>query len=552
MFFLVPFMVLNPSTVPVGGLNSMNASPISIEQGKVANDKTLNGPVLPAGINAAIQELFVKIEKDSLDQDFDSATKALDLLPKQKVEISYDDSAVAPQLKRAFLTAARGALQDWQNGINLNFNLLPAGQSKHPDIKISFSPVLRRPDGQSRPLTLATFFSTDPNAPRLDAVIGLKRDQPLVPTNDGEVRNEVGYLVGAYFGLGDLPFPGSYMNHVDVSSTRRAVAPTVEQSTVLKVLDAADTLRRVIPKHFPVLTAEPKCFVDPKKLGQIGELIQGTNASWKIQLTNTGTSPLTWQLVPDCSCFDVDQPTPLPAGGSILAGIRMDTRTYTGPTSKAIFVLTNDPSQPYITIPVSLNISPRFQFVTKPSETVLVDSNGDAKIKTSFLVSGTPIAISDAQIEGQKGSLVFTEKSDHHGYDFDCSIQGDTIPGRSMFALVLHTNDPVFPTIRHTFYLQRGILVTPDNLYTGRIAQSPQVFTIELSKPDRPFHIYSLTVDNPMFKVDQQSLQGGALHRVFLKYNGTGDIGRFSGSITIKTDQTDQKLIVIPFSGIIH
>src|SRR5207302_7291850 len=84
------------------------------------------------------------------------------------------------------------------------------------------------------------------------------------------------------------------------------------------------------------------------------------------------------------------------------------------------------------------------------------------------------------------------------GFKITVHLTGEMpVPGRNAVTLWVSTADQGFTSIMTTFFVQRGIVVMPAELYLGEITSADARFSILVIGPTNSFHIRRVSSDWP-------------------------------------------------------
>ena len=102
----------------------------------------------------------------------------------------------------------------------------------------------------------------------------------------------------------------------------------------------------------------PKLVV-PEKVKDMGTVAQGEKVHVNFELVNEGDEPLIVKAVrPTCGCTVADFDREIPAGKTGLVKATLETRDFSGPISKSILIMTNDPRDPTVTVVIKTVVHP--------------------------------------------------------------------------------------------------------------------------------------------------------------------------------------------------
>ena len=219
-------------------------------------------PALPLGSSGEFQATAYRVETLLEEGKFAEAAKLAERLPKRQFTLHWDATGIPVRMTSLYLTACNDAIQDWSkfvNGMQVRF-------AEKGEVKVSFKETLPPPPDSVYPAG-ATFFTSDSSAePRIEAVIALKRDIPPVAIGPRQVQNEVGYAIGAYFGLSRNPKVAGYMGRLDTLGDARLHANLADGKLIEELLTLSDTLRAAAKNKVRLKTSKPTAAINPSVL----------------------------------------------------------------------------------------------------------------------------------------------------------------------------------------------------------------------------------------------------------------------------------------------
>ncbi|CAN5616622.1 hypothetical protein BH11ARM2_BH11ARM2_25840 [soil metagenome] len=509
--------------------------------------------VFAPGSSPEFQEA-VKGVSSALDRgDAARAGRLMALLPARSTTFSWDDSAVPKNKREEFAQARDAAMVEWrQAGSSPLF-----GPDPNPAIRFRFSPVLAPRPQDKNPLGVALFFY-DKATPRLEAFIGLKRGPGNVSVDADGVKAAVRYTLARYLGLADRD--SGPLLRPDLAQPSMGLS-FLEMAAVDANFRLLDTLGKAVRENKPVQVGSPHIVIDPA-VAEVGTVIQGDRKPFSIQISNTGDAPLSYTTRGDCGCVVGAPPGVIPPGGVALIQPQIDSTEYVGKLVKKLIITTNDPERPTIEIPVKLQVTPIYRFLTPQGDTVVVDQSNKATLylsipedrpfnilKTDF--SGFPAKVTYTPWEGELADPALNEPvRKRKGYRIDLEVQDDAVNGHTSGTLAVVTDNPKFRLIRTTVYAQRGIAAMPDDVYLGAIGDAPKQSFVTLSRPNRPFKVLGIDSDNPRIKATAEPQPNGEV-RITVTYDGKQTSGEMDARLSIRTDDPKQPKILVIVRGFV-
>lgn len=528
---------------------------------------SFTAPVLPPGVSRKFQSKFLAIEELIQQGKYGEAKQAVDQMPKQRVTILWDDTNVPIKLRKLFKQARDAAIDNWKAGLPLSVQIYtPNDRLSHPlnqtpEIKFEFEPVLNKPQGASEPISIASFWGIQGKEPHYDVVIGLKRGIPLAPTTALEIGNDVPYALSRYWGLAKSPIIGSFAYRVQGQTAYPNTGIQIDKQIADANINAVGSLSQVIQKKEKMIATHSGLFINPEKIDVNAKTIEGDLLAITFQITNYGNGTLQMRLIPDCSCFSADDSQPIAPGQSLLYHVNMDTSQYFGSVHKELYLMTNDPNRPAMTIPVDVRVTPRYRFLT-PYGTSFESENGQFVNHIFLTTDGGPLKIVQYSLSGNSGTVsmkpwtgILPDPGQHQGpmkrsgYEFTVHCGPHLLPMRNMFTLNVLTDDSHLPVLHSTFSVNYGIRSTPESIDLGQMDGGPTAVLFSVERDGKPFKVTGMTCSVSHFKVTRYSTTSKKV--IFkLSYDGLKIAGKFEGVILIHTNDPKQPVVQIPLQGI--
>lgn len=513
-------------------------------------------PVVSATANTYFHQAVLTVEEKLYAGEWAAANHFAKLLPKKTLLVKWDDSQVPAASRAEFAKARDEGFRIWADSVKTEIKLTKA----KPDLLFSFQPVLRTMPGSSSPLGAAHFFSDDPAEPRLETVVALKRENPGVDIHPANVANEVSFAIGHYLGIGALNNAGTVMGRTNANSVRRFGLTPAEYGSGAKNLAIADTLRAAVKDKKRLIPSKPKIFFDPPKI-DVGVIEQGERPEFSLQITNTGNAPLQVLLSADCTCLLQSKGAFIDAGKTTVISGNFDSTQAVGKTQHRIDIVSNDFQRQVVSIPVSANVRPLYRLIFPDGYMKVTDGptadltaylvlNPKVNAKpTKFAVNGLP---TDVKAEPWSGVLADKELGEgptqRTGYKITMNVT-NAIAGRMPSTLVVSTDNPLIPRITKSFFVQRGIVPLPQQLFMGEVGKNPSQFRFIVSRPGKPFKISSISSDLGYLKPKAVAKSDGTEYDILVSYSGKAPSGIVNGRLTIKTNDAKQPVIVVPVRG---
>lgn len=524
---------------------------VLVQQGSA---KSIPVPVLPAGVEPHFSQAVSHIADLTNKGDFQKAAVASQRLPKSNFKIQIDVSSAPAKQRELLREAVMRAIKAWHGG---QPQVTPTLVTADPDLKIGFNDVLAKPDGAALPAGVTLFFSDDAKEPSVEAVIGLKRGDPLIASSLTSITNDMQYAIGSYLGLAKAPFYGTTMYPGDMSTD---LASPISQSEWLRAgthLSISNQIRDAVKAKTKIIPAAPKIAITPTIFDE-GTVIEGKKIPFQIQVSNNGDGPLNITVQPDCGCFSLARVFPVPPHSSSLLHLSMDSTGFLGAVKHHVAIITNDEEQPVLQIPFNVQVTARYRFLSNESVLIGTPKGGATTEAYLFTPDGAPLEIESARIDGLDGTVTFEPWEGmladpdlkepakmRKGTKFIVNL-GAMPAGRWNYTISVKTKDPDFSTVRFYQPVQAGIVALPNGIDLGDVVES-RSGTFLVSRPGKPFKITSMEVDSPQIKLESTSLRDGSEYKITATYDGKAPKGLLKAIITIHMDDPDQPWMKIPF-----
>lgn len=512
------------------------------------------GPAFPPLTSSDFQDTVRLVETSMEKGDFGEASKLADLLPKRQLVVSCDLSKVPKEDQAAISAAVDRACRGW------GF-VRAQRQAQGGDVHLSFDADLAVDPDTDAPANVVTFFSNAPGQPRLKAVIGMKRGKTGRAMTPNDVQNDTQYAIGTYLGLVHHSLTALVMFNGSSTDDLRQISKA-EYRSVTRVLSLCDLLRSSIEKKQSVgISGKPSVTLSPN--GFEGETTQGEIVDLPVEVENHGTGVAMMDAQGDCGCIVPESAPLVKPNEKGTISLRLETVEYSLPLERKVTVFTNDPDHAVTEIPVKINVHPRYRFINPIGPMVLVDEKAkdfdmylvfpdgqDMKVGP-FTVQGIPGATVTS--EAWQGSIADEERKEpaqtRHGFHVRVHLPANLPNGRLTGGVSTMTNSLNFSNLYYNFYVQRGILAAPHDLFLGEVGKTPKTATILLLRPGKPFAIRNVKTSAPFLVASAEPGAKPGEMKVNVNYTGAAASGEISEMLTVETDDPKQPVIKIPVTG---
>jgi hypothetical protein len=514
-------------------------------------------PALPLGSSPEFQRTAAALADATQKGDWAEASRLATRLPNPQVMVTWDDSAVPANLRPIYAAARDQAIKEWADAVpEIKIQVGPRG-----DIQIGFSETLPPPPDSVVPAAAVCFVSDSPEEPRVEAVVAMKRGTPPLSALAVSVRNEVGYVIGAYFGLSRWPRGGSFMSRTDsLVNVPLKVAP--EDARIAQAnLEFTKAVRASVASKKSFSLARPVLFVNPTQV-TLDPLSQGEVLKSNFEISNQGDGALEYFVAPDCGCISPIRGGTVQPGSSVVVPILADTSEFPGPFEKGLYVYTNDPESPVRKLRVSSYVTPAYRFLAEESGRGIVVGDSGARLRVYLVYDpARPFQIKSVDINGVLATAEFKpwrgEIADpglqegaraREGYQIDIMVAPNVPEGRNPMTLIVATDLEARPVLRHTVNVQKGIVASPPQVYFGTVDPARRQAWVMVGRPGRPFKITRVRSDSPFVSAQSEAVRPDE-HRILVTVLNSAPSGSIDALVEVTTDDAEQQTIPIRVAG---
>ncbi|MFN2387335.1 MAG: DUF1573 domain-containing protein [Thermoanaerobaculia bacterium] len=311
------------------------------------------------------------------------------------------------------------------------------------------------------------------------------------------------------------------------------------------------------------VVAAPKIEVvsETKDAGTIakGQVIDAT-----FVIKNTGGSDLIISDArPSCGCTvaSFDKLIKPGAEGKIVSSV--DTKTFSGPISKSILLVSNDPDRPQMNLFVKANVKPFVDVLPQPFVRFSVikgDGAGQDVILLSDEKTFKPTVAETSQPYVKAEILPAGDKDKIPGrageqYRLRISVTGDAPDGLLNAPLRINTGVAQQPTLEIPVsgIVRPRVSVTPVMVNFGNFTAGKDPITRNIivtnNKPGVPVRVTKAEVSVPGFVTDVVPTQEGISYTVVVKASDRVKKGALQGTVKLYTSDKDKSIIELPLRG---
>ncbi len=298
----------------------------------------------------------------------------------------------------------------------------------------------------------------------------------------------------------------------------------------------------------------------PEKVKDFGIVPQGKVLEVKFQLVNEGTETLVVKAVrPTCGCTVAEFDKEIAPGKTGWIRAKVDTSAFSGPITKSILVMVNDPETPTVSLVVKANVRPYLEVVPRP----LVRFNtvqGEPVSQEVFVVSDDA---RDFEVTGIRSSVPYIQGSVRRlnedelvpgkykvQYGVTLTLAPDAPAGPINADVFVETTHPEAKEVKvKVFGVVRSLLhVTPSQIQFGTVEAKvkPGRNVIVVNNRQEPLEITGVSVEDPAFEVAVLPIEEGKRFQVTVSVKPDAEPGKHDTVLLVKTSDPKFPELRIP------
>ena len=311
-----------------------------------------------------------------------------------------------------------------------------------------------------------------------------------------------------------------------------------------------------------VVTA-PKIEVVPETK-DVGTIAKGQVIDATFVIKNSGGSDLiVSDARPSCGCTVASFDKVIKPGGEGKVVSSVDTKTFSGPISKSIVLVSNDPDRPQMNLFVKANVKPFVDVLPQPFVRFSVikgDGAGQDVILLSDEKTFKPTVAETSQPYVKAEILPAGDKDKIPGrageqYRLRISVTGDAPDGLLNAPLRINTGVAQQPTLEIPVsgIVRPRVSVTPVMVNFGNFTAGKDPITRNIivtnNKPGVPVKVTKAEVSVPGFLTDVVPTQEGVSYTVVVKASDRVKKGALQGTVKLYTSDKEKSIIELPLRG---
>lgn len=299
------------------------------------------------------------------------------------------------------------------------------------------------------------------------------------------------------------------------------------------------------------------------KIMDAGTVSQGTTVDAVFDLVNEGDTKLVIKAVrPTCGCTVADFDKEIAPGATGHVKAKLDTKDFSGPISKSILVMTDDPQNPTVTLVIKADIRPFVEILPRPlirfnavlnepmNQTfIVVGADPEAALTVRSVESSVPfLATSMRQLGGDE----LIEGKSKSQYEITLSLRDDAPVGPVNAVLSVNTDLKEAPTVPVKVYgvIRALIHVTPSQIQFGSVEAKARpgrnLIVVNNRTDGTRVEITGAKVDDPGFDAQVTTIEQGRRYQVTVVVKADADPGSRDATLTLMTTDKDFPTVTVP------
>ena len=309
--------------------------------------------------------------------------------------------------------------------------------------------------------------------------------------------------------------------------------------------------------------ATPKISVDPM-VKDAGTVAKGEKIESVFVVKNTGASDLVISDArPSCGCTVASFDRTIKPGETGKISASVDTKNFTGPITKTVSVVSNDPETPQLALTIKAVVKPYVE--VSPTEFVRFSAiKGDSATQDLLLSSAEkdfqPTVAESAQpyVKGQISPVGDKEKVEGKAgtqYKLHVSLEPSAPVGVLNAPIHVKTGIAKQPDleIRVSGIVRDRISVTPASIVFGNFTPGKDVISRNViftnNKPAQAVKVQKVDTSVAGISAEIVPMTEGVNYTIVLKPKSDLKKGEFSGMLKIYTSDKDRPVVEVPMSG---
>ena len=299
------------------------------------------------------------------------------------------------------------------------------------------------------------------------------------------------------------------------------------------------------------------------KVMDAGTVSQGTTVDAVFDLVNEGDTKLVIKAVrPTCGCTVADFDKEIAPGATGHIKAKLDTKDFSGPISKSILVMTDDPQSPTVTLVIKANIRPFVEILPRPlirfnavlnepmNQTfIVVGADPEAALTVRSVESSVPfLATSMRQLGGDE----LIEGKSKSQYEITLSLTDDAPVGPVNAVLSVNTDLKEAPKVPVKVYgvIRALIHVTPSQVQFGSVEAKSRpgrnLIVVNNRSGGVKVSVQAASINDAAFNAEVVTIEQGRRYQITVTVKPDATPGPRDAVLTIKTSDAEFPEVEVP------
>lgn len=303
--------------------------------------------------------------------------------------------------------------------------------------------------------------------------------------------------------------------------------------------------------------------VVPAKILDAGTVSQGVVVDAVFDLVNEGDGALSIKAVrPTCGCTVADYDKQIAPGATGHVSAKLDTKDFSGPISKSILVMSDDPQSPTVTLVIKADVRPYVEILPRPlvrfnavmheplNQTFIVaGADPSEKFEVKSVTSNVPFIATSVRKLADEELVAGKSKTQ---YEVTLSLTEAAPVGPINAVLMVNTDVKEAPKVPVKVYgvVRALIHVTPTQVQFGSVQASTRpgrnLIVVNNRTDGTKVQVTGATVDDTAFDARVTTIEEGRRYQVTVVIKADADPGSRDATLTLSTDDNDYPTVTVP------
>ncbi len=303
--------------------------------------------------------------------------------------------------------------------------------------------------------------------------------------------------------------------------------------------------------------------VVPAKILDAGTVSQGVVVDAVFDLVNEGDGALSIKAVrPTCGCTVADFDRQIAAGATGHVSAKLDTKDFSGPISKSILVMSDDPQSPTVTLVIKADVRPYVEILPRPlvrfnavmheplNQTFIVaGADPNEKFEISGVTSSVPFIATSVRKLADEELVAGKSKTQ---YEVTLSLTDAAPVGPINAVLMVNTDVKEAPRVPVKVYgvVRALIHVTPTQVQFGSVQASTRpgrnLIVVNNRTDGTKVQVTGAKVDDAAFDTRVTTIEDGRRYQVTVVVKPDADPGSRDATLILSTDDKDFPTVTVP------